>query len=205
MATILPHEDALFIEALENQLRSIGAELHDGVCQTLAGTGLLIQTLLRSAEAGRPLPAEQVQLLKKSIEEAIDQLRAMSHRFDPARLEGPGLMTSLQELTGTPAGRGEFQCEKPVFVADQQIALAVYRIAQECWQRALGDLNAEQVRLSLSQEAGVIELALSCRGTTPNSHELVTEIAQHRARVLNGEINVSREGGAVTMRCRIPL
>src|SRR5688500_5244027 len=86
------------VSAIEREQRQIGFELHDNICQTLAGTSMLLETIGRAVTAGEPVSADDFRSLGKILETAIDQTRSLSQRYRPVDLEGAGLMKALQEL-----------------------------------------------------------------------------------------------------------
>jgi signal transduction histidine kinase len=195
--------ESFLIEALENELRAIGGELHDTVCQTLAGTGMLIESILRAVESGKPMPLQRIVLLKKSIETTIDQTRALSRKYNPVEVRGPGLMSALEGLARLAPGTGEFKCEKPVFVSDERAALALYRIAQESC-RVEDNRNASRILIVLSEENGFLRLEVRRNGKLSTANSLSTELMRVRARQLGGEVVIRAAAEGVTVSCRIP-
>src|SRR5258706_12414243 len=83
------------IAAIERELRQIGEDLHDGPCQSLASSALLLETIRRAVESGKPLPLERLRKLQTSIESAIEQVRGLSREFSPRQLKGAGLISAL--------------------------------------------------------------------------------------------------------------
>ena len=71
------------LDTAEREQRRIGADLHDGVCQQLAGINFLLRALQQKLDAGgRPAPDETRQLTTL-MSDAINQARGLSHGLNP--------------------------------------------------------------------------------------------------------------------------
>jgi two-component system, NarL family, sensor kinase len=198
------------VAALEREQCRIGGQLHDQLCQTLSGSTLLLETIGRAVAAGKTVPPESFARLKSAIETAVTQARALSQGFNPVKLEGAGLMTALHKLaTDTP--NCEFRCEEPVFVADPESALALYRIAQEALQESVAQPGSKRIQVALEQKDGQVILSIQGEGAgfikpSENSSWSAMDTMQMRARAARGtlEVKAGRESGA-TIICKVPL
>ena len=186
--------DSLLLDAIENELRSLGDVLHDTVCQSLAGASMRVARLLRAAETGRPLSPEDLRQLSRMIESAIDQARSLSRRFHPTDLSGAGLMTALSELAGEcPAACGfEFRCEVPVFVDNAQLALTLYRIAEQSCRTAL-DLHAKHICVTLERRAETVRLEVRHDGNPLPPESLSEKLLRSRAQFISATIEIIPE------------
>jgi PAS domain S-box-containing protein len=118
----------------EQEQRRIGQDLHDGICQQLAGIELMAQVLEQTlAPRTRKLSAQAGQIARH-MREVISQTRQLANGLCPVVLESEGLMAALRELTHdtTEMFRIEcvFRCDKPVHIHDNATATHLYRIAQ---------------------------------------------------------------------------
>src|SRR5687768_4281415 len=93
-------EDQRIVDAVETELRYLRDELHKDLCQRLVALGLGVQVMLRAATQNDSIPVERLASLKKMVDEAIDQTRALLINLNPREPEfgGFGLMTMLQAL-----------------------------------------------------------------------------------------------------------
>jgi signal transduction histidine kinase len=150
------------LETVEGERRRIGEFLHDTLCQSLAGSALLLSRIEGEISNGKPVSAEALGILKRLLHTAVTQARALSQRFRPADLEGYGLMTALAQLTQeAPPGKAEFVCEKAVFVAEPEIALALFRIAEQALEMCVVlHSTAPTIQLRLEGQDGDITLAM---------------------------------------------
>jgi PAS domain S-box-containing protein len=86
------------LEISTREQRRIGHDLHDGVCQQLAGIAYRLDMLGDDlAEQGKKesTEAERIGLL---INEAVNQTRSVARGLFPVRLETEGLVSTLEEL-----------------------------------------------------------------------------------------------------------
>jgi signal transduction histidine kinase len=199
------------VSALEREKRQIGFELHDNVCQTLAGTSMLLETIGRAVAAGKPVSREAFRALGRVLENAIDQTRLLSQRYRPVDLKGAGLMKALQELADD-SPKIEFRCEKPVFIKTQAKSLALFRITQEAIKNAVQHSRARKIRILLSQTDSAVLLKVKDDGkgfaaTKPRNGAAKGLSVMHlHAAAVGGELRVhSRKGLGTTITCKIPI
>ena len=77
----------------------LGRELHDGLCQSLAGIAALCSVLSRSlAVSGRTGPAAAASEIVRLLNEAIGEARDLAHGLSPIGLTGAGLVGELETL-----------------------------------------------------------------------------------------------------------
>ena len=160
-------QDILQISELEQ--RRIGQDLHDGLCQHLAGTELMTQILeQRIARKSKP-DAARVAAIAQHVREAISQTRLLARGLSPVVLESEGLMSALEELAASTAKMFrvtcEFCCVTPVLVHDHSKATHLYRIAQEATSNAIRHGKAKHIRISLQAVSDRVRLEISDDGS----------------------------------------
>lgn len=158
--------DALVIEANERAQRQIGHELHETLCQTLAGASIFVSSLARRGRTGEAIDAKALEELDRQLHLGIEQARGLYRKFDPANLDAAGLLDALDSLAKTTATvhACEFVCEKPVIVADPKLALAIYRTAQEGVRNAVEHAHGTKVSICLTETEGAVELCVKDDG-----------------------------------------
>ncbi len=119
----------------KREQRRLGQELHDGLCQALAGLTFLsqsIETALQKQE--HPAAMKQMQLTQ-ALKDVIKQARNLAKGFYPTELETDGLEAALSILaahTETVYGLGVTLVIDPDWVSPHPaIRLQLYRIVQE--------------------------------------------------------------------------
>ncbi|NDE97712.1 MAG: PAS domain S-box protein, partial [Verrucomicrobia bacterium] len=85
----------------EQEQRRIGQDLHDGICQQLAGIELMSQVLEQSLARKSKKLSTQAGQIAAHVRETISQTRMLAHGLCPVVLESEGLMSALQELAHT--------------------------------------------------------------------------------------------------------
>lgn len=196
----------------EQEQRRIGQDLHDGICQQLAGIELMSQVLEQSlARKSKKLSAQAGQIAAH-VRETISQTRMLAHGLCPVVLESEGLMSALQELAHTTTRifgvNCVFQCAHPVQIHDQSTATHLYRIAQEAVGNALKHGKARHIEIGLADNAGRVFLCVKDDGTgipaTPPRTGAGLRIMQYRAGMIGGSVVVQRgEPHGTTVACSV--
>jgi signal transduction histidine kinase len=203
------------VGASEREQQRIGADLHDGLCQYLAGitcaTGSLRDDLSERFQPEAETAAEIHELMK----EAIVQARNIARGIAPVHMDEAGLASALGELAGTTRRLHDIECtfepEEEVLIPNREMAIHLYRIAQEAASNAVRHGRAGVVSIRLALEDGVVVLTIQDDGAGIGSLEspgsgMGLRSMRYRAGVLNGqlEIHTLAEGGTLVC-CRAPL
>jgi len=201
------------LEISTRERRRIGHDLHDGVCQQLAGIAYLSDSVAgRLDKEGRPEGLE-VHKLTDLVNQANKQTRGVARGLFPVQLEENGLVSALEELVenaGTFFGvRCEFCCEKPVAMRDHTLAQHLYFIAQEAVVNAVKHGKAQRVEVRLTAEDGagcvltVQDNGMGLSASTTGHQGMGLRIMGYRARLIGAEFQIhSRSGGGAEVVCR---
>jgi PAS domain S-box-containing protein len=204
------------LEVVDREKERLGRELHDGLCQSLAGIAALGTTLSKklaanSESATSAMAAEIVTLLNESITQARD----LAHGLGPVGLNEAGLDGALETLalgvrhlfrvTCT------FQCDRPFLRPRPEVESHLVRIAQEAVNNAITHGNADRIEIRLGSEGGHGLLCIEDNGVgmpeeAPTPEGVGLHTMAYRARLIGGSLEVRRRtprGTAVT--CAFPL
>ena len=196
------------LEISNREQRRIGHDLHDGVCQQLAGIAYRVDILgdqLQEQGAAEAVEAEKIAAL---INEATVQARGVARGLFPVRLEEAGLVASLEELAASSVSRFgmdcAFECELAPDAMDNESALHLYYIAQEAVLNAFKHGRARRVDLSLKPEGPRFRLAVRDNGAgfRPGNTSVTgmgIRIMQYRAKVIGATLDVSSGPGTGTL------
>jgi PAS domain S-box-containing protein len=200
------------LDAAAAEQRRIAHDLHDGLCQHLLATSLSAEVLARRMAPSSPDDAASVTQIAQHLRDSISQARSLSHGLNPIDVREGGLSASLQDLADRMSAECGITCE---FVQDANApdvdagtALQLYRIAQEAISNAIRHGKATAITLKLSAADGRVSLAIRDNGVGISEKSLKSGLGlhtmAHRARVIGGRLNVSREpeGGTLVV-CRI--
>lgn len=196
------------LEAGEREQRRIGEELHDGLCQQLLGAAFGAQALFKELERAASPCAEQAGALARLINDSVLHARNLARGINPIEIDPAGLMSALQELAErTPPGAHvELRCEKPVLVRSTEVALHVFRIAQEALTIALRNARASRVLVRLTDTDGSVTLHVSDNGAaTGDDAGVGIGIMKYRAQAIHGDLAIETGAGAGnTVSCTFP-
>ena len=206
-------EEIVRVAAAEQ--RRIGEELHDGTQQELTGLGLLAQHLAEaSVDTGSGELRQIAVKLANGIAETNRHVRQLARGLVPVAIDAEGLMAALSTLaerTEEEAGIAcRFDCPATVDVADDMLALHLYRIAQEAVNNAVKHADATTITIELRNDPEGV--ALSIRddgvGVSPaagSTGGLGLRLMAHRCGLIAGTLEVSRTEPGTEVLCRVPL
>jgi signal transduction histidine kinase len=189
-------EELLIISNREQQ--RIGQDLHDGLCQQLAGIEFRHAVLVQEL-AGHPrIQAEAVEL-GGLLRDAMQQARMLAHGWLPVRSEPHGLMAALETLTVASEKlfnvSCRWECPRPVFVADARTATHLYRIAQEAISNAVKHGRAKTITIALVQSGPDITLTITddgcgMPGDRPTVKGMGLRIMDYRAEAIGAVMQI---------------
>lgn len=190
----------------ELERRRIGQDLHDGLCQHLAGIEFMSQVLHQRLAAKSKSEAAGAADIAKLVREAISHTRDLARGLSPVVLESEGLMSALQELADSTTKlfhvTCRFHCDVPVLIHDNAVATHLYRMAQEAVNNAIKHGQARRIDISLTASIGQVILAVTDNGAgmakdraRPGGMGL--RIMNYRAGMIGGSLTIQQppEGG----------
>jgi signal transduction histidine kinase/ABC-type uncharacterized transport system substrate-binding protein len=203
------------INAQEATRAGIARDLHDGVCQELAGLSMSVGTLKRSS--GDIQDARTQQALSKLLDETLsvcEGIRRLSHDLHPTTLRLLGLATALKAHCAEIEKRHRLQVR---FRADGEfgdvgpgVALCLFRIAQESLRNAVVHSDAERLAVSLARSGEHIELTVTDDGrgfdletVRRNGGGLGLVSIEERARMVGADVQIVsgvRQGTTIRVR-----
>jgi len=206
------HLQKEILEIPVNEQRRIGQELHDGLGQQLTGLGLLATSLLN--KASKP-EHELASKLASGLQDAISQVRALSHGLMPVDIDTEGFMNSLEKLIGEIRLQTNLDIQLTIMdrvhIANNTTAMHLYRIVQEALNNAIKHAEASQINVGLGVEGTRGCFLISDDGmglqTSPReSSGLGLRIMKHRCGLIDAELEIesSPEDGT-RIKCYFPI
>lgn len=201
------------LEVSEREQRRIGQDLHDGLCQHLAGTAMAGQVLREKLSQKYLSEAQDAQRVVELIKEGILLSRRSAKGLHPVDFDAAGLMLALEEFADTTSKLFKiacrFECESPVLVHDAATSEHLYRIVQEAVRNAISHGYAKRIVIQLDTVEDGQELRVEDDGIgipdTPSTEGMGLRLMEQRARVIGGAFEVkSRPGGGTLVCCTIP-
>ena len=190
--------------AIDCEQARIGLDLHDGLCQQLAGIAIAINLIHQDLVAQIPIEPARVHKIATVIDTAITQARGLARNLYPVKLEAVSLESALEELCRDTCVTLPIACEfigHPTgAVWDVTTVTHLYRIAQEAVHNAVKHSHALQIRVELRGDETMVTLSITDNGvgiSLPQSAGIGMglRIMQYRARAIGATLAIHR--GAV--------
>ncbi len=203
------------LRAAEEERQRIARELHDDTAQRLSA--LLVQIRVRAdrAEGDR---LDFLEDLRSEILEITEGVRRIARGLRPPALEDAGLAAALQSHVRSVSGGTSVDVDLDVGPVDeileQDVKLALYRIAQEALSNALRHSGAGEVEIRVRRGDGSVLLEVSDDGRgfevrdTPEAEGRGLGILgmYERAHGVGGELSIESAPGAGTLvRAVLPV
>ena len=192
------------LEISESEQRRIGQDLHDGLCQHLAGIELMSQVLEQKLVRRSKDAATRAGEIARNVRDAIGHTRLLARGLSPVTLESEGLMSALQELALNTEKifhiACRFDCDPPVLVSDYPAATHLFRLAQEAVSNAIKHGRAKRILIRLKEEHGrmilsIIDNGMGFPAQIPKSKGMGLRIMQSRAGMIGGTLAFGRNAG----------
>ncbi len=202
------------LEVSEREQRRIGQDLHDGLCQHLAGTAMASQVLCEKLAARDMAEAADARIVVDLVERGIKLSREIARGLHPFDGGSHGLMDSLREFADTSSElyrvKLRFECASPVLNHDMDTTVHLYRIAQEAVANALKHGKARHIviRLDTNDKGCSLSIQDDGSGITPGARSergMGLRIMRYRSKVIGGtmEVRALAHGGTVAV-CTFP-
>ena len=199
----------------EASARRFSHELHDELGQSLTA----IKTNLTALDSGGGMSRARLEDCLKLVDEAIGNVRQMSHLLHPTILDDFGLEAGLRWLAeGFSARTGIGARVESNFSGrlEDQTETHLFRIAQEALTNIARHSGAAHVEMKLTAEGGEIVLSVRDDGCglanaraaldAPFGRGLGLIGMRARARTMGGDLAIdSRPGEGVLIEVRVPL
>ena len=216
------HEsDALRIQALErakdleqeiariseHEQRRIGQDLHDGICQVLAAIRCAISSVRDDLQAKGLPEAKATGEAAEMLGSAIVEIRNLARGIFPVQ------MAVLDEMVETTQRLHRiqitFESEGDVNVRQPEVAMHLYRIAQEALSNAVKHGGARHVAVKIAKADGVLTLTVSDDGcgfieAEGSTDSMGLKTMRYRAGLIGAELSVNNQRDGVTVNCRLP-
>ena len=157
------------IAAQEEERRRLSRELHDGLNQHLATLSFEIGFLRSQLPEENTDMRERLRALQTRAAQAIDDARDMSRELHPASLEHLGLVSALRthclEIEKQEEIHVKLTLVKVPENIPREVALCLYRVAQEALRNAVKHSAAPEVRVTLTGADGSLELYVADSGS----------------------------------------
>jgi len=195
-------------EASEREQRRIGDNLHEDLCQRLAGIRAASQALQKRLKKNSLIDADLAAEIAGGVHESLRQAQQLADELQPVTLLDAGFAAAIQKLaiyceqrSGIPCA---FDADQFSGITDPATATHLYRIVQEALNNAAKHSGASQVTVEIRSRDGV---SVSVRdngagftqpGPSGSGSGMGLRIMQYRADLLGGRLMVNSTPGKGT-------
>lgn len=196
------------IAAQEDQSKHLARELHDVFSQELAVLAMDISALRRRLPEPVGPMTRELEKLEQGVKSLADGIHKMSRQLHPSILDDLGLTAALQEecrmFSEMQKIRVKFSAANMPKALPQNIALCLYRVAQEILRNIAKHSGAREVRFRLTGTRGEIELSVEDVGDgfdlaeAKKKRGLGLISMEERVRIVNGVFDIQSQPGQGT-------
>ena len=199
------------LEISGREQRRIGQDLHDGLCQHLAGIGFMGKVLEKKIMEKKSLaPADAVEIVEL-IDQAITLTRGFARGLNPVRIETEGFMLALTELAANMKKLFGItcivECDDPILIQDNSLATHLYRIVQEALNNAIKHGRADTVTIKVTSREDACILTVEDNGcgighTAVPGRGMGLNIMRYRASMIGAILDIrSRKPSGTILTC----
>ncbi len=156
------------MEGQEKERKRIAQDLHDRLGSMLSAIKLQFSALEGRIEELRADQKEHYQHVFGMLDDAVGEVRRISHDMIRSSLAQFGLKGALEDLRSALHAPGKLDVEMSLFGLEermeQRIEIAAYRMVQECISNALKHAKADQVTIQVTRSAGMLNVIVEDNG-----------------------------------------
>src|SRR4051794_15583392 len=203
------------LQAQEDERRRIAREMHDDWTQRLAVLAIDAAKLETQLDPSSNAHC-QLQQMRGEMVSLSEDVHALSRQLHPSILDDLGLVDALRSECASVARRERvavaFRSDDVTSCLAKDVALCVYRVAQEALRNVVKHAGTEEARVSLVGSGRDLILTVQDRGAGFDAAEvrsregLGLSSMGERVRLVRGELAVdSGPGRGTTVTVRVPV
>ncbi|OAM88714.1 hypothetical protein AW736_15930 [Termitidicoccus mucosus] len=205
------------IQAGEREKNRIAQDLHDDLCQVLAGISLLMRATEDRIMGRLPQEAKQFQELNRQLGAAMERTRSLAHGLFTDAIQFKDIRDALEDLARQVHIRFgvEIRTQFPAFIpahTSSQV-VQIYRIAQEAMSNSVRHGGATEITLALAPSPGHERMQLTVQDNgrgLPQTQSAKAGMGWHsmqcRADLLGADIHLYNDGpGGAVLRLIYPV
>lgn len=204
------------LEISEREKRRIGEDLHDMVCQELTATALFLKSNARKFVREAPEAAESLEQSAETVNRNVVLARELARGLQAVELTASGLKNALRDLAAQACQNTGLKCHfkagRGLRVTNDEVALHLYRVAQEAVTNAIKHSGAKNILISLDGDKTHVCVSVQDdgKGFHPGGKRRTKGLGLHmmryRANALGGELKIERrKTGGMDVTCKIPI
>jgi signal transduction histidine kinase len=204
------------IHAQEATRANVARDLHDGVCQDLAGLSIAINSLKNSPGRIEEVESQQAfSAIQHETRHIFESTRRLSHDLHPATLGLLGLVSALKSHCAEVQRRNNvdvsFKTDGGIGRLEKDSELCLFRIAQEALRNGVEHSGSKRFAVSLAGTPSHVELTVTDDGcgfdlgaVRQDGRGLGLVSMEERARLFGGDVQiVTAPGRGTTIRATV--
>jgi signal transduction histidine kinase len=203
------------LSAQEEERNRIARDLHDGVGQYIAELALTVSAVKRIPAVRAAGVDVEFKRLYDQTSDLFESVRALSHQLHPSVLRHAGLLAAMTALCDGFRRQHEIEVQfephriEPI---PDDVALCVYRIAQEALRNIGDHAEARLVRVILGRTVEELSLSVADDGrgfdveAGRNRSGLGLVSMEERVRLVHGRLDIvsGTHGSSITVHIPLP-
>ena len=208
------------LQIQDEERRRIARELHDSAGQLLAAINMNISKVAREKEKLSTGAGRSVEEAADLIQQALVEIRTMSHLLHPPLLDEVGLESAIRGFIEGFAQRSKIDVNlvvKPSFERlSPDLEITLFRVVQECLTNVHRHSGSRKAEVRLARRHGCIHLEVSDEGkgippdkqldlNAPATLGVGFRGMRERIRQLGGTLQVHSNGNGTSVGATLPI
>lgn len=206
----------------DEERRRIGRELHDGVGQYLAMLKMHLESMDLSPKRSQGQLTAQIGQCAQMAEDALREVRTVSHLLHPPTLENAGLKSAipsyLEGFSRRSGIRSTLEVDANFPRLPQDLELSLFRVLQECLNNVHRHSGSDRAVVRLFADGGKVVLEIKDFGkgisadflnqsgdTWMGSQGVGMRGMRERMRQLGGDLSIASDKFGTEVRASAPL
>ncbi len=198
---------------ISNKLMTrIGQDIHDDLCQDIAGISVLGATLAASLRREGHAQADLAARITETASQTAQHAKLIARELYPADFASNGIVSAITHLVNarraSSAAEIDLEIQEGFFVHESEKSIQLYRIAQEAFANALRHAKAKRVKIGLYMNREMIDVVVEDdgRGMPPEAEAgngMGLKILKYRANVIGATLRIQSNENGTVVTCRV--
>ena len=204
------------LEGQEEERMRIATDLHDRLGSMLSTIKLLFSSLDEKIDANQKESIKQYETATNLIDDAVVEVRRISHNLGSGMVANFGLVKSIEELCDSVNQSGKIETKVLVYGYKAKVPLRIeveiYRIVQEIVNNCIKHANASTLTVQLNQIEDILNITVEDNGVGFSYEDKMDDSGmglaniKRRAEKFGGSLHIdSGKGRGTTSIIEIPL
>lgn len=198
----------------EEEKSRLARDIHDELGGILVGAKMDVAWAAQRCKGALPDAADKLSRALTMLDEGVEMKRRIIEELRPTLLDNLGLAAALEWQARQTCERAGIACELDLdeFTLPPDVAIALFRVAQEALTNIVKHANARNVKLRIARDEAGVMLSISDDGGGMPSRASPTRLShgmagmRQRVRAFDGRFTIrSRVGSGTTIETFIPL